>query len=183
MSERNDENTNSSITEENKDVYFDVYANEDKLGRIVMKLFDNVVPRTARNFRELCKRPKGTGYKGSIFHRIIPGFMIQGGDYTAHNGTGGKSIYGDRFDDENFNLKHSREGILSMANCGEHTNGSQFFITLEKTPWLDGKHVVFGEVIEGMNIVHRIAKYGSQGGQVARGYKIEIRDCGILGSN
>ncbi|AFN83461.1 peptidyl-prolyl cis-trans isomerase [Encephalitozoon romaleae SJ-2008] len=183
MSEKNDENTHSNVAEENKNVYFDVYANEERLGRIVMKLFDDVVPRTARNFRELCKRPERAGYKGSIFHRIIPGFMVQGGDYTAHNGTGGESIYGDRFDDENFNLKHSKEGILSMANCGKHTNGSQFFITLEKTPWLDGKHVVFGEVIEGMSVVHRIAKYGSQNGQVARGYKVEIRDCGILETN
>ncbi|CAD26352.1 PEPTIDYL-PROLYL CIS-TRANS ISOMERASE [Encephalitozoon cuniculi GB-M1] len=164
-------------------VYFDVYANEESLGRIVMKLEDDIVPKTAKNFRTLCERPKGEGYKGSTFHRIIPGFMVQGGDYTAHNGTGGRSIYGEKFPDENFELKHTKEGILSMANCGAHTNGSQFFITLGKTQWLDEKHVVFGEVVEGMDVVHKIAKYGSESGQVKKGYRIEIRDCGVLGSN
>lgn len=168
---------------ESSNVYFDVYSNDESLGRIVMKLEDEVVPKTAKNFRTLCERPKGEGYKGSIFHRVIPGFMIQGGDYTAHNGTGGRSIYDRReFDDENFKLKHTREGLLSMANCGPNTNGSQFFITLDKTPWLDGKHVVFGEVVEGMDVVRRIATYGSQSGHVKKGHKIEIRDCGVVGS-
>ncbi|ADM11975.1 peptidyl-prolyl cis-trans isomerase [Encephalitozoon intestinalis ATCC 50506] len=167
-----------------QDVYFDVYANDESLGRIVMKLADDIVPKTAENFRALCEMPEGKGYKNSTFHRIIPGFMIQGGDYTAHNGTGGKSIYETgKFPDENFVLKHSKAGILSMANCGPHTNGSQFFITLEETPWLNGKHVVFGEVVEGMDVVHKIAKYGSQTGQVRKGYKIEIRDCGVLKEN
>ncbi|KAG5860468.1 peptidyl-prolyl cis-trans isomerase [Encephalitozoon hellem] len=183
MSAQNDKNIDCNTDKEGGNVYFDVYANEESLGRIVMRLFDDVVPITARNFRELCRRPKEEGYKGSTFHRIIPGFMIQGGDYTAHNGTGGRSIYGDRFDDENFKLNHSKEGILSMANCGKNTNGSQFFITLEKTPWLDRKHVVFGEVVEGMSVVHKIAKYGSQSGKVAGGYRIEIRDCGVLENN
>lgn len=160
-------------------VYFEVYANDEKMGRIVMKLNDDVVPKTARNFRTLCTEAKGKGYKESIFHRIIPGFMIQGGDYTAHNGTGGRSIFETReFDDENFTLKHTKAGLLSMANCGKNTNGSQFFITLSDTPWLDGKHVVFGEVIEGMEVVHKIASYGSPSGKVKTGYKLMIRDCG-----
>lgn len=164
------------------DVYFEMYADSERLGKIVMRLEDGVVPRTCENFRTLCTRPQGSGYKGSTFHRIIPGFMIQGGDYTAHNGTGGKSIFKDepQFRDENFKLKHTKEGLLSMANAGPNTNGSQFFITLGPTPWLDGKHVVFGEVVEGMDVVNKIATFGTQQGQVKGGRKIRVHNCGVV---
>jgi peptidylprolyl isomerase len=150
--------------------------------RIDFELFDNVVPKTARNFAELCRgfqTPDGKviGYKGSSFHRIIPGFMLQGGDFTRHNGTGGRSIYGEKFADENFELRHTGPGILSMANAGPHTNGSQFFITTAKTSWLDTKHVVFGEVTNGIEYVREIEKLGTQSGQV-NGDRPLIVDCG-----
>ncbi|EJD00663.1 cyclophilin [Fomitiporia mediterranea MF3/22] len=146
-------------------VFFDVAVNENPSGRIVFKLYDNVVPKTARNFRELATGQHGYGYAGSSFHRIIPGFMIQGGDFTRHNGTGGKSIYGERFPDENFKLRHNKPGLLSMANAGPNTNGSQFFITTVVTSWLDNRHVVFGEVVEGMDVVRLIEKQGSDSGR------------------
>ncbi|TEB30999.1 cyclophilin [Coprinellus micaceus] len=153
-------------------VFFDVAIKGTAAGRIVFKLYDDVVPQTARNFRELATGQNGYGYAGSIFHRVIPGFMLQGGDFTRHNGTGGKSIYGERFKDENFKLKHTKPGLLSMANAGPNTNGSQFFITTVVTSWLDGKHVVFGEVVEGLNIVKDIEAQGSSNGKTKSEIKI-----------
>ncbi|KAL5480171.1 PPI1_1 [Sanghuangporus weigelae] len=161
-----------------KNVFFDVAVNERPSGRIVFKLFDDVVPKTARNFRELATGQHGYGYTGSMFHRIIPNFMIQGGDFTRHNGTGGKSIYGERFPDENFKLRHNKPGLLSMANAGPNTNGSQFFITTVVTSWLDNRHVVFGEVVEGMDIVKLIEKQGSDSGRPKN--KVTITSSGTL---
>jgi len=134
-------------------VYFDISIRGKFIGKIVIKLYDEIVPKTTHNFRSLCI---DKAYKNTIFHRIIKDFMIQGGDYENFNGTGGKSIYGDRFADENFDIKHSQSYLLSMANCGENTNGSQFFITTNPAPHLDGKHVVFGKVIEGTEIIDKL---------------------------
>jgi peptidylprolyl isomerase len=169
----------------NPRVFFEISIGGKPEGRLVFELFADVVPKTAENFRALCTGEKGVGsfgkplsYKGSKFHRIIPDFMCQGGDFTAGNGTGGESIYGKKFEDENFNLKHDRSGLLSMANAGPNTNGSQFFITTTVTPWLDGKHVVFGRLLEGQALLQAMEARGSRSGNPSAAVVIE--DCGVV---
>merc|ERR1712032_1027224 len=159
-------------------VYFDVDVDGSPLGRVEFELYNEIVPRTAENFRALCTGEKGFGYKDSKFHRVIPGFMCQGGDFTRGDGTGGKSIYGNKFPDENFIHKHVKPGLLSMANAGPNTNGSQFFITTDKTTWLDGKHVVFGEVTSGFDVVKSMEAVGNQNGKTSK--EVKITNCGTL---
>ncbi len=163
----------------NPTVYFDVSIQSTPAGRIVFKLNSDVVPKTAENFRALCTGEKGFGYAKSVFHRIIPGFMAQGGDIVNGNGTGNRSIYGPKFADENFNLKFTKAGLLAMANGGPNTNGSQFFITMCTAKWLNDKHVVFGEVIQGMNVVSLLEMVGTESGKPSR--QCVITACGQLG--
>ncbi|PLW51775.1 hypothetical protein PCANC_05539 [Puccinia coronata f. sp. avenae] len=183
---RNFSSSRSVLSEDDRrPVFFKVSAGGKDLGTIKFKLYDEEVPKTCKNFRELSKgfeteENKVNGvdcYKGGKFHRIIPSFMIQGGDITRHNGSGGRSIYGQRFDDENFIHKHSKPGLLSMANAGANTNGSQFFITTEVTSWLDGKHVVFGEVTDGFEVVKKIEALGSMSGKPKT--EVVVEDCGV----
>jgi peptidylprolyl isomerase len=166
-------------------VFFDIEIDGKPSGRILMGLFGETIPKTAENFRALCTGEKGIGqsgkplhYQGSGFHRVIPDFMLQGGDFTMGNGMGGESIYGGKFNDENFKVKHTKPGYLSMANAGPNTQGSQFFITTVATPWLDGKHAVFGKVIEGMDVVKLVESNGSQSGKTRS--KIVIAASGEL---
>ncbi|MCQ2820007.1 MAG: peptidylprolyl isomerase [archaeon] len=171
----------SKINSENPKVFMDMQIGDGEIKRVEFELFKDKVPKTAENFRSLCcgDNEEKLSYKGCIFHRVIKNFMIQGGDFENANGTGGRSIYGSKFDDENFFYAHSGEGLLSMANSGKNTNGSQFFITVKDTPWLDGKHVVFGKVIKGMEVVKEIENVETDGQDKPK-VNVVIKDCGEI---
>lgn len=158
-------------------VFMKIRIGELEKGEMVFELFNDIVPKTAENFKQLClSKKEGFGYKNCPFHRIIRGFMAQGGDFTNRNGTGGKSIYGNKFEDENFIMGHKERGMLSMANAGPNTNGSQFFITFQKTDYLDGKHVVFGKLVKGFEVLDEIEKQGMERNNNFK--KVTISDCG-----
>jgi peptidyl-prolyl isomerase H (cyclophilin H) len=166
-------------------VFFDISIGNNPAGRIKFELFSQIVPRTAENFRQLCtgefkKNQTPTGYKNSSFHRVIKDFMVQGGDIINNDGTGNLSIYGERFEDENFILKHSSQGLLSMANNGQNANGSQFFITCAKCEFLDGKHVVFGRVIDGLVVLKKIEQVATHGGTNKPKVPVVITECGEM---
>lgn len=182
LAEAREEDSSRAV---NPKVFFDISINGEEPGRIVMELRADTAPKTAENFRCLCTGEKGVGrsgrplhLKGSSFHRVIPEFMCQGGDFTLGSGNGGESIYGKRFEDENFTLKHAGPGILAMANGGPDTNGSQFFLTFIKTAWLDGKHVVFGKVSDGMDVLSKIETVGSLSGKAV--HPVVITECGEM---
>ena len=169
----------------NPRVFFDISINNQAAGKLVFELFKDTNPKTAENFRALCTGERGVGksgknlhYLNSIFHRIIPGFMAQGGDFTRGDGTGGESIYGNKFEDENFIRSHTGRGDLSMANAGKHTNGSQFFICFIATTWLNGNHVVFGKMIEGDDVLNRIEACGTKNGRPTK--RVQITNCGEM---
>ncbi|WFD29432.1 peptidylprolyl isomerase [Malassezia sp. CBS 17886] len=160
-------------------VYFDVEHGDKSVGRVTIGLYGKTTPKTVENFVKLAQRGEGRGYAGSKFHRVIKNFMIQGGDYTRGDGRGGLSVWGGSFDDENFDLRHEGPGVLSMANAGPDSNGSQFFITTVPTPWLDGRHVVFGRVIDGMNVIQYVEDVPKSGGDRPN-VDVVIADSGIL---
>jgi len=176
--------TNDGLKHRHAQVYFDL-SHGGSTARVVFELFDDVVPKTAENFRALClgthqgRDGKVLHYKGSCFHRVIPDFMLQGGDITKGDGTGGESIYGYSFKDENFAIKHTTRGLLSMANCGSNTNSSQFFITVKATPWLDGRHVVFGRVVDGMDTIMALSRCKTTSGDRPT-VSILVKDCGEM---
>ncbi|HPG31893.1 MAG TPA: peptidylprolyl isomerase [bacterium] len=184
--QKSDAEKSKKTPEVNEKCFFEITVDTEVIGKIVFELFWKDNPITCKNFRDLCAGNNGISkisgkplhYKNSAFHRIIPGFMAQGGDFTRGNGTGGESVYGSKFNDENFINKHTGRGLLSMANAGPNTNGSQFFITFIPCPWLDGKHTVFGKVIKGMELLDVIEKYGSRSGSTSK--DIIISDCGVL---
>ena len=173
------------MTTSNPRVFLEISIDGEKQGRIIIELFADKVPTTCENFRVLCTGEKGVGrsgaklhYKGCKFHRIIPHFIVQSGDFVKNDGSSNECIYGPKFPDENFVVKHSEPGIVSCANSGRNSNGCQFFITLIKAPWLDGRHVAFGKVVEGMDIVEKIQGCGSSSGSPKQ--TVEISDCGEL---